>query len=364
MALTLLQCWHRIPGGTASSILRLAAGLAGRDDVDVVGIGPAGRGMPAPPWTPPVRVHRMPLPLRPLYDAWALTGRPHPDSRPGGAAQVDVVHVTTTMVPATRAPMVVSVHDLFPLTLPSQLTKRGVRLMSAGIERARRDARMVVVPSHATASDCVRHGFDPDRVVVVPHGVEGAPVPEARVADTRRRLGLERPYALFVGTVEPRKNLPVLLRAFDSADLAGHDLVVAGPQGWSEDLQAVSRPLGSRLHRVGFVTPDLLDGLYGGADVVCCPSRHEGFGLPALEAMVRGIPVVASSGTSFGEVMGDTGWLVDPDDPSAWRSTLRSVLGDEAARREASEAAAARAALFTIDAMVDRTLDVYRRAVS
>ncbi len=260
--------------------------------------------------------------------------------------------------------MVVSVHDLFPLTLPGQLTPRGVRLMSAGIERARRHARLVVVPSHATAADCVRHGFDPDRVVVVPHGVEGGPVPEARVADTRRRLGIERPYVLFVGTVEPRKNLPVLLRAFDAADLAGHDLVIAGPQGWSEDLEAFARPLGSRLHRVGFVEPDLLDGLYGGAEVVCCPSRHEGFGLPALEAMVRGVPVIASSGTSLGEVVGDTGWLVDPDDPSVWRSTLLGVLGDEAARRVASEAAAARAAQFTVDAMVDRTLGVYRRAVS
>lgn len=362
VALTLLQCWHRIPGGTATSILELAAGLSRHPDVDVVGLGPAGTRTPPPPWTPPVPVRRLPLPLRALYDSWALTGRPRPDRSAARSGGVDVIHATTTMVPATRAPLVVSVHDLFPLTLPGQLTGRGVRLMSAGIERARRDARVVVVPSETTAEACVANGFDRDRVVVVPHGVGGGPVPPDQVAATARRYGLVRPYVLFVGTIEPRKNLPTLLRALDTTDLAGHDLVVAGPQGWSEDLEATARPLGTRLHRVGFVEPAHLDGLYGGAEVVCCPSRQEGFGLPALEAMVRGVPVVASSGTSLEEVVGETGWLVDPDDPTAWRSTLVDVLGDEAGRAAAARAGEERAARFTVEAMVEGTLAAYRRA--
>lgn len=363
VALTLLQCWHRIPGGTARAALELASGLAARDDLDVVGVGPAGRGMPKPPWTPPVPVARLPLPLRPLYDSWALTGRPRPDRWAARSGPIDLVHATTTMVPLTRAPLVVSVYDLFPLTMPDQLTRRGVRLMSAGIGRARREARIIVVPSEVTAAACVAHGFDPAKVLVVPLGVRGGPVPDAQVAATRRRYGLARPYVLFVGTVEPRKNLPTLLRAFDAADLDGHDLVVAGPQGWSEDLEATARPLGERLHRVGFVEPDHLEGLYGGADLVCCPSRQEGFGLPALEAMVRGVPVAASAGTSLAEVVGDAGWLVDPDDTSAWRAMLTDVLGDDAARQEASRAGIVRARGFTVEAMVEGTTDAYRQAI-
>lgn len=357
--MTLLQCWHQVPGGTARAALDLAAALERADDVDVIGVGPAGRRTPPRPWTPSVPVRRLSLPIPVIYDAWAATGHPLVETV---GRDIDVVHVTTTMVPSARRPMVVTINDLFPLTAPEQFTPRGVRLMTKGVERARREARIVVCPSEATAEDCRRHGFDEERLRVVPWGVDVERVTAEAVAANRVALGLHRPYVLAVGTIEPRKNLRTLLAAFGAAELDDHDLVLVGPQGWGEDLDAAAAPLGERVRRLGFLDAAALGATYAGADLVACPSTREGFGLPAVEAMAHGVAVVASSGTSFDEVVGDAGLLVAPLDVDSWAAALDELLDDAPRRAELARAGAERATRFSTDAVAARMTEIYVEA--
>ena len=233
MAVTLEQCWHRVPGGTATSILGTVAALARRDDVEVVGVA-ARHGEPPPaPFRPAVDVRHLPLPRLALYEAWHGLRWP-PVERATGP--VDVVHATAVAVPPTRAPLVMTIHDLAFLADPSLVTRHGNRFFRRGTELARRHARLVLVPSEATAAECREAGFDPDRLRIVPWGVDPQPVAPGDVEGVRRRFGLQLPYVLFVGTVEPRKNLGGVIGAV--AGLAGRDLdlVIVGPEGWNEDL--------------------------------------------------------------------------------------------------------------------------------
>jgi glycosyltransferase involved in cell wall biosynthesis len=186
----------------------------------------------------------------------------------------------------------------------------------------------VIAPSRATLDECRAHGFDPDRLRLVPWGIEPRPVPAPEVTAFRSRHDLGGRYVLWAGTIEPRKNLPVLLDAFAALTRRDVTLVLAGPQGWNEDLTTRLATLGERVRPVGFLTPDALRAAYAGADVFCFPSRQEGFGLPVLEAMAQGTPVVTSAGTATAEVAGETGVLVDPDDVDGLRDALDALLDD------------------------------------
>lgn len=359
MAVTLEQCWHRVPGGTATSILGTVAALARRDDVEVVGVA-ARHGEPPPePFRPSVAVRHLPLPRLALYEAWHGLRWP-PVERATGA--VDVVHATAVAVPPTRAPLVMTIHDLAFLADPSLVTRHGNRFLRRGTELARRHARLVLVPSEATAAECRDAGFDPDRLRIVPWGVDPQPVAPGDVEGVRTRLGLQRPYVLFVGTVEPRKNLGGVIGAV--AGLAGRDLdlVIVGPDGWNEDLDgrlAALAGTGIGVHRLGFLPPRELLPLYAGAGVFCFPSLREGFGMPVLDAMAHGAPVVTSAGTATAEVAGDAGLLVDPLDTAAITAALASVLDDPARADHLRAAGRERAAGFTWDRTAELTAAAY-----
>lgn len=333
VAVTLTQCWHRVPGGTASSILRLTHALQASGRVDVVGVAPRGDlrspasmagAPPLPPWTPTVPLATMPLPLPTLYDAWARWGRPSIEAATG---PVDLVHLTVPMrAPRGRAPVVATVHDVFPLTDPDRLTDRGARLMRSGLEWIRANARMVAVPSDTVRDECVAHGFRPDRLRVVPWGAQ-VRVPEPHVVTRvleRHRIG--SPYVLFVGTLEPRKNLATLLRAMARLDRPDLTLVIVGPQGWGDalgdDVSAVASPVA----QLGFVDDADLAALQRGAAAFCLPSLAEGFGLPVLEAMAAGAAVVTSRGTATEEVAGDAALLVDPLDVDGLAEAIRTLV--------------------------------------
>jgi glycosyltransferase involved in cell wall biosynthesis len=235
VAVTLEQCWHRVPGGTATSILGTVAALTRREDVEIVGVA-ARHSEPAPaPFRPAVAVEHLPLPRLAMYEAWHGLRWPRVERATG---PVDVVHATAVAVPPTQAPLVMTIHDLAFLADPSLVTRHGNRFFRRGTELAKRHARLVLVPSEATAAECRAAGFDPDRLRIVPWGVDAEPVQEGAVDDVRERHGLLRPYVLFVGTIEPRKNLGGVVDAV--AGLAGReiDLVIVGPAGWNEDLDA------------------------------------------------------------------------------------------------------------------------------
>jgi glycosyltransferase involved in cell wall biosynthesis len=168
-------------------------------------------------------------------------------------------------------------------------------------------------------------------------------VTPADVAAVRAKFGITGRYVMWAGTIEPRKNLPVLLDAFDRLGRADVTLVLAGPQGWNEDIQKQLDRLGSRVLQAGFVDRRDLAPLYAGADVFCFPSRQEGFGLPVLEAMAQGTAVITSRGTATEEVIGDCGVLVDHRDAVSVGDALTSLLENETERIRLGEAGRARA---------------------
>lgn len=359
MAVTVEQCWHRVPGGTATSTLGLIEALARRDDVEMVGVAARHRDAPAEPFRLAIPVGHLPLPRPALYAAWHALRWPPVEQATG---PVDVIHATAVAVPPGRAPLVVTIHDLAFLADATQATRHGNRFFRRGTELAKKHAARVLVPSQATADECVRAGFDPARLRVVPWGVSAVPIDEPAAQRVRERHGLDRPYVLFVGTIEPRKNLAAVVGAMARLDGRAVDLAVVGPDGWNEDLGARLATLADTtigVKRLGFVPTEDLPALYAGCAAFCYPSLREGFGLPVLDAMAHGAPVVTSAGTATGEVAGDAGLLVDPHDHDQIGEALRSILDDETAADRLRAAGRERAAAFTWDRTAELTAAVY-----
>jgi glycosyltransferase involved in cell wall biosynthesis len=359
VAATLEQCWHRVPGGTATSIIGAVGALAARPDTEVVGVSARHRHAPDAPWSTPVPTRALPLPRRLLYESWHRLRRPRVERAVG---PVDVVYATTFAIPPRHEPLVVTVHDLAFLHDPTHFTRHGLRFFARGLELARRDADLVTCPSVETRDDCIRHGFDPDRLRVIPWGVDSRRATEADVAAVRARHRLDRPFVLWVGTIEPRKNLPRLLEAFAGLDDSGVDLVLVGPTGWNEELAPLVDRMDRPPRRLGFVDPADLDALYAAAEVFCYPSLREGFGLPVLEAMAQGTPVVTSADSAMAEVAGDAAVLVAPRDVGEIAAALARLLGspDEARRRGAE--GRQRAQLFTWERVGEQLSGVLHEA--
>ncbi len=343
VAVTLEQCWHRVPGGTASSAVDAVRALGARPDLELTGVSARHRRPPPDPWVPPIAVHPLPLSRLALYESWHRLRRPAVERATG---PVDVIYVTGMAMPPPTVPLVVTVHDLSFVHEPSHSTRRGLRFFHRAVELARQDARLVACPSEATVEACVRYGFDPDRLRLVPWGVDEPLAPPAEVERVRATYHLHEPYVMWAGTIEPRKNLPVLLDAFGRLDRHNLDLVLVGPRGWNEDLERHVGSADGRVRQLGFVPPEDKRALLAGASVFCLPSLQEGFGLPVLEAMAQGVPVITSQGTAAGEVAGDAAVLVDPRQPAGLADALASVLDDPARAAALARAAQARAAEF------------------
>jgi glycosyltransferase involved in cell wall biosynthesis len=288
----------------------------------------------------------------------------------------DVVFAPNFVPPPTRTRrLVITVHDLafrrFPETAPAATRRWLTRL-----DEAVRGAAEIVVPSEATRADLIDlYPVDPDRVTVIYHGVDHDrfhPASPGEVDRVRRRYGIDGPYLLFVGGLEPRKNLPVLLQAYSALpDEIRPALVLAGasvpwnPEGRTAlaealgDLPAHSR---GRVILTGYVGDPDRAPLYAGAEALAFPSRYEGFGLPVLEAMACGTPVVTSNVSALPEIAGDDAVLVDPEDEGSIADGLRRVLEDESLRVRLRAAGPARAAPFTWDNSARLHVEVLHRA--
>ena len=359
VAVTVEQCWHRVPGGTATATLATLEALAAHSDVDLVGVA-ARHIRPAPEaFAPPVPVAMMPLPRTLLYEAWHWLRRPAV-SRAVGA--VDVTWASGMVVPPPTTPLVVTVHDLDWIDNPGAFSRRGLHLFRRSLALTIRDAAVVVCPSATTADACMRHGITSRRLRVVPWSVSTPVATDAAVEAVRRRHGLHTPYVLWVGTVEPRKNLGAVVRAWRRIHDAGSaaELVLVGPRGWGEDIDRLLGADRAGVHVLGFVDPDELAALYRGARVLCYPSRAEGFGMPVLEAMVQGTPVVTSANTATAEVAGtdgSAGVLVDCDDVAAIATALDDIIDNDDVWASMRAGALARSARFapahTADGMAD-----------
>jgi glycosyltransferase involved in cell wall biosynthesis len=359
VAVVLEQCWHRVPGGTALAALRQVDAVAATGAVEQVGVAARHRRPPAEPWRPSIPVRQLPLTRRILYESWHRLRWPGVDRATG---PVDVVHATGYAVPPRHAPLVVTLHDLAWRRDPSMFTPRGVRLFEGSLRRARDDADLVLCPSLATLEDCVAAGIERDRLRHVPWGIAAERATDEAVAAVRARYGLAGRYVLFVGTLEPRKNLSGLLHAVRQLPQSDVLLAVAGPDGWGPDrLSQLGDDLRDRVKPLGFVPPRDVGPLNRGAAVVCYPSLWEGYGLPVAEALAQGAAVVTSRGTATEElVAGGAGIAVDPRDPDAIAGAIARVLDDAGLAASLGDAALARAAERTWEQTARLTIAAYQ----
>ena len=347
---TVEQCWHPVPGGTALAALRVARELESRGDVELFYVAGRHPHPPQPEFRPAGPVSVLPLARPLLYEAWNRLNWPKVESVTG---HVDVVHATGLVPAATNGPLVVTVHDLAFLHQPEHFSRQGVRTMTKSIEVIRRRADLVICSSEATRGDAIEAGLDGDRLRVVLLGVDQVDVMSSSVERLRRNYELPERFVLFVGTVEPRKNLVRLARAMEGRP---EPLVIAGADGWGE-----GQPTGEGIRFLGFVPERDLPALYAAATVFAYPSEREGFGLPVAEAMAQGTPVVTSRGTSTEEVASGAAVLVDPFDVDG----IAAGLGEAMDRAdELAVAGRARAGELSWAATAAGTLDVYREVVS
>lgn len=285
-------------------------------------------------------------------------------------AQADLFHSPYIVAPLfAPCPVVITVHDLifdrYPAYMPSAWARPYYRLlMTWGTRRARR----IIAVSRATAADLTRiYRMPPEKITVIPEGVDphfSQPVDGDQLRSLSRRYHLPRPFILTVGVRRPHKNLARLVEAFAAiAPETAHDLVFVGPADPrfpDEALQAVARhQLNGRVHFLGWVPEADLPGLYALATVVVLPSVIEGFGLPALEAMACGTPVLVADASALPEVVGEAGMRVDPYDVAALAEAMRKLLRDGDLRRRLGQAGRQRAAMFTWQEAARQLLQVY-----
>ena len=302
-------------------------------------------------------VRRWRLPARIMRSSWRRFGRPQISSLVGS---VDVVHATNFVLPPTgHTPGIVTVHDLS--FYRDDVFPGGHRLRDL-VPWSIRRAAQVLVPTEAIREEVVSKGsVSAAKVSVTPEGVSpvffgASPLPEKVL----ERLRIPGPFVLAVGTVEPRKNLIRLLEAWRVAapSLEGWSLVIAGPKGWGPELPETPGVL-----LPGWVDEASLPGLYSAASIFCYPSLYEGFGLPPLEAMAAGTPVVAARYSAAEEVLGRAPELFEPHDTEGLADALVRVAGDEALRSSMVVAGRARAAGFTWIGAAKATLRAYRDVV-
>ena len=361
VAFSLTQCAHAVPGGTAVAALELRrAILSSAASIEVVSVGAQRGKVPAPLALPdPSARFTLPYPL--LYDLWNRTDRGRVDRL---VPDADLVHMTLGFCAARgAAPQVCTVHDMFPFTHPEVFTKRGARVMTDGLTRVFERADIIAAPSQASADAIVSHGgIAPDRVRVVPWGAAPNEFADSELGEIQRRLGLPERFVIFAGTQEPRKNLAVLLDALPHLD-EGANLVLAGPAGWGDVGGRLNETSSERLLTLGSLERRDLLGAMTLASALVMPSLAEGFGLPALEAMAQGTPVIHSECSALRELAGETGTLVESTDAAGWAREINSFCKDDGRSSELGQASRIRSSSFSWGESAKKMIDVYEELV-
>ncbi len=285
-------------------------------------------------------------------------------------SDADLFHGVLNVAPTFGSvPSVITIHDLAFLSFPQTFRRVNRTYLTWATRVSARKAERILAVSEATKAEIVRLlDIAPDKIVVTHNACEPrfAPPDPVELAAFRRRAGLPERFILFLGTLEPRKNLPTLLEAY--ARIAGTTdapLIIGGGKGWLYDeifAKAEALNLGEKIRFVGYVDADDQPLWYAAASVFAFPSLYEGFGMPPLEAMACGTPVVTSTSSSLPEVVGDAGLTVDPADPDALGAALLRVLGDRELHAELRERGLRRARQFSWRATAERTLEVYAAA--
>jgi glycosyltransferase involved in cell wall biosynthesis len=308
-------------------------------------------------------------PHLPTNLGWSAIGLPWAASRAG----VDLIHAPAYTAPLTaRVPTVLTIHDVSYALHPEWYPYRRDPFRRAFYRRSARRAAHILTVSEFSAGEIVRaYAIPRDRITVTPHGASHAFLPKAAGAAIDLPAGVSPTFLLHVGDLHPRRNLAVVVRAIIEARRDGRlrdpmSLVLAGvDRGIGDELRriAAAASVPDLVVCLGAVREDCLIALYRAATALVYPSRYEGFGLPVLEAMACGTPVIASHAASIPEVLGDAGMLLDPDDVAGWGSAIVSVLTDPARRERKRAAGIDRAAQYTWARTARLTLQAYRECL-
>ncbi len=307
---------------------------------------------------------------RTLARLWHRLRLPIPVERWTG--RLDLFHATDFTLPPTRRATrtVLTIHDLSFERYPDQTMPGMLDYLKQVVPRSVRRAAAVIAVSEATRQEIVAlYGTPAEKITAVPHGVDPRFAPQAAPGEAIRakyRLPAESPLVLTVGTMQPRKNHLGLVRAWARVEAAG-TLVIAGGKGWAYDAvyEEVARlGIAERVIFAGYVDDADLPALYRTADVFAFPALYEGFGLPVLEAMACGTPVVTSNVSSLPEVAGEAALLVDPLDVDALAAAIAHLLGDTALRGSLRAKGLARAQAFSWQRAAAQVWEVYTRLLA
>jgi glycosyltransferase involved in cell wall biosynthesis len=282
----------------------------------------------------------------------------------------DVFHASLHVAnPPRWVPLTGTLHDFTCSVMPETHTAGNVQATIRYAERLKKRARRVIAVSAQTKSDAVRlMGFDPDRIDVIHHGVDDAfrSVAPGQVERVRAAYGLSKPYILFVGTIEPRKNVGLLLDAYSqlrSSTREEFDLVVVGPKGWSSAPTIARLKSGLQgVRYLGYVPERDLPAVTAGAAAFIYPSLYEGFGFPVAQAMAAGVPVITSNVSSLPEIAGDAAVLIDPRSVSGMAASIERVLLSPTLARDLAERGRARAQRYTWQRCAQESLAFFERA--
>jgi len=285
------------------------------------------------------------------------------------ADSADVAHVQYTVPARLRMPVVTTVHDISFRLMPHCFPLKHRLLLNLTVPPSMRRAARVITVSESSRQDILRiYRLPEEKVIAIPNAADERMRPVERAVATQilqENYGFQTPFVLMVGVLQPRKNLPLAVQAFAQAVLPGklpHRLVILGKPGWGmEELQrAIARwRVQDRTVLTGYVPDEHLPCFYSAADALMYPSLYEGFGLPPLEAMQCGCPVLASDIPVMHEVVGEAGMLLSPHDPVVWAQALHTVLNNEWVRQQMRERGFRQAALFSWRESARRTLEVY-----
>ncbi len=280
------------------------------------------------------------------------------------ARRLDVIHASHQLLHPPRGTcLTATIHDLTCWLMPELHTQATLRGHREFAEQVLAPATAVIAISESTRQDAIRIlGLAPEKITVIYNGV----APEYFGAAARPPAGLTKPYILFVGTIEPRKNVAGLLDAYEAlprAEREAFDLVVAGPPGWNADatLQRLRKP-GAGIHYLGYVQEIDLPGLTAGAVMLVYPSLYEGFGLPVAQAMAAGVPVITSNVSSLPEIAGDAALLVDPRSVPALTAAMQILLGSADLQRQLRERGIRRAEMFRWESCAIKSWEFFAAA--
>jgi glycosyltransferase involved in cell wall biosynthesis len=314
-----------------------------------------------------LRISRLPTHRPPLRILWEQLAQPWVMRDAG----VDLIHGPAFVGPqASKRPYVVTVHDLSFLLYPRGFRALNRTYLRVFTQLSVRRAQRVIAVSESTKRDLVRcYGIPPGKVDVVYNGKDATfqQLPASEVSGFRAEQGLPEQFILFVGTLEPRKNVARLIEAYARLPGTRPPLMLIGGRGWLYDdifARVEALNLSNEVRFVGYVPAKDLPQWYNAASLFVYPSLYEGFGLPPLEAMACGAPVVTSTASSLPEVVGDAGLLVDPTNTEELAEAMGQVLADAGLREKLRGAGLARAHKFSWRTTAQRTVSTYRQALA